>query len=138
MKIYALGIDLGNTAFHLVGLDSSGQVVVRIGVTHTTARLHWEFAGAVDRHGSLQWSTFPGEGSASARARRALDAGSVCEAVCDGDNKNSWGLQNSNLRLDRVASVRSGPQDKIKARSFGERPEVLVPREQRDTPSIQL
>ena len=29
MKIHALGIDLGKTMFHLVGLDASGQVVVR-------------------------------------------------------------------------------------------------------------
>ena len=29
MKIYALGIDLGKTVFHLVSLDSSGQVVER-------------------------------------------------------------------------------------------------------------
>jgi transposase len=29
MKIFALGIDLGKTVFHLVGVDSSGQVVVR-------------------------------------------------------------------------------------------------------------
>ena len=29
MKIHALGIDLGKTVFHLVGLDTSGQVVVR-------------------------------------------------------------------------------------------------------------
>jgi hypothetical protein len=29
MKIYALGIDLGKTLFHLVGLDASGQVVIR-------------------------------------------------------------------------------------------------------------
>ena len=29
MKIYALGIDLGKTVFHPVGLDASGQVVVR-------------------------------------------------------------------------------------------------------------
>src|ERR1700726_2279709 len=29
MKIYTLGIDLGKTVFHLVGLDASGQVVVR-------------------------------------------------------------------------------------------------------------
>jgi transposase len=29
MKIYALGIDLGKTVFHLVGLDASGRVVVR-------------------------------------------------------------------------------------------------------------
>ena len=28
MKIYALGIDLGKTVFHLVGLHASGQVVV--------------------------------------------------------------------------------------------------------------
>ena len=26
MKIYALGIDLGKTMFHLVGLDTSAQV----------------------------------------------------------------------------------------------------------------
>jgi len=29
MKIHALGIDLGKTVFHLVGLDASGQVVIR-------------------------------------------------------------------------------------------------------------
>ena len=29
MKLQALGIDLGKTVFHLVGLDSSGRVVVR-------------------------------------------------------------------------------------------------------------
>jgi sugar (pentulose or hexulose) kinase len=29
MKIFALGIDLGKTVFHLVGLDENGQVVVR-------------------------------------------------------------------------------------------------------------
>jgi hypothetical protein len=29
MKIYALGIDLVKTLFHLVGLDASGQVVIR-------------------------------------------------------------------------------------------------------------
>jgi transposase len=29
MEIHALGIDLGKTVFHVVGLDSSGQVVIR-------------------------------------------------------------------------------------------------------------
>lgn len=29
MELHALGIDLGKTVFHLVGLDSSGSVVVR-------------------------------------------------------------------------------------------------------------
>ncbi len=29
MELHAIGIDLGKTVFHLVGLDSSGRVVVR-------------------------------------------------------------------------------------------------------------
>src|ERR1700720_3722665 len=29
MKLQAIGIDLGKTVFHLVGLDSSGNVIVR-------------------------------------------------------------------------------------------------------------
>jgi transposase len=29
MKLHVLGIDLGKTVFHLVGLDSSGSVVIR-------------------------------------------------------------------------------------------------------------
>ncbi|MGD0909535.1 MAG: transposase [Candidatus Acidiferrales bacterium] len=29
MKLHVLGIDLGKTIFHLVGLDSTGRVVIR-------------------------------------------------------------------------------------------------------------
>ena len=29
MKLQVLGIDLGKTVFHLVGLDSTGKVVIR-------------------------------------------------------------------------------------------------------------
>ncbi len=29
MKLHLLGIDLGKAAFHLVGLDSTGKVVIR-------------------------------------------------------------------------------------------------------------
>jgi hypothetical protein len=29
MKLHAVGIDLGKTVFHLVGLDSTGRVVIR-------------------------------------------------------------------------------------------------------------
>ena len=29
MKLHVLGIDLGKTVFHLVGLDSTGRVVIR-------------------------------------------------------------------------------------------------------------
>ena len=35
MKIFALGIDLGKTVFHLVGLNESGQVVIRKRCTRT-------------------------------------------------------------------------------------------------------
>ena len=29
MKLHILGIDLGKTVFHLVGVDSTGRVVIR-------------------------------------------------------------------------------------------------------------
>ncbi len=29
MKIHTIGIDLGKTSFHLVGLNESGEVIVR-------------------------------------------------------------------------------------------------------------
>jgi transposase len=29
MKLHVLGIDLGKTVFHLVGLDSTGKAVIR-------------------------------------------------------------------------------------------------------------
>ena len=34
MKLQALGIDLAKKVFHLVGLDSSGQVVIRKRCSH--------------------------------------------------------------------------------------------------------
>ena len=53
MKLQVLGIDLGKTVFHLVGLDSTGRVVIRKRCSRPTAGLHREFAGAVDWHGGL-------------------------------------------------------------------------------------
>src|SRR5467141_140069 len=57
MKIYALGIDLGKTVFHLVGLDSSGQVVVRKRCSRTqllafTANLQVQLIGMESCSGS--------------------------------------------------------------------------------------
>src|SRR6202166_3193926 len=57
MKIYALGIDLGKTVFHLVGLDASGQVVVRKRCSRTqllafTANLQDELIAMEARGGS--------------------------------------------------------------------------------------
>ena len=53
MKLQVLGIDLGKTVFHLVGVDSTGRVVIRRMFSYPTAGLHREFAGAVDWHGGL-------------------------------------------------------------------------------------
>lgn len=54
MTLHVLGIDLGKSVFHLVGMDSSGRVVIRKRCSRKqllafTANL----AGAVDRHGVL-------------------------------------------------------------------------------------
>ena len=62
MNIQALGIDLGKNVFHLVGLDSSGQVVVRKRCSRTqlltfTANLR----GTDHRHGGLQRGALSGQ-----------------------------------------------------------------------------
>ena len=45
MKLHVIGIDLGKTVFHLVGLDSTGKVVIRKKCSRTQpAGLHCEFA----------------------------------------------------------------------------------------------
>ena len=54
MEIHVVGIDLGKTLFHLVGLDSTGRVVVRKRLlAQTAAGLHSEHSHAAHRHGSL-------------------------------------------------------------------------------------
>jgi hypothetical protein len=41
MELHTIGIDLGKTVFHLVGLDLRGEVVVRKKfLAHTAAALH--------------------------------------------------------------------------------------------------
>ncbi len=48
------GIDLGKTVFHLVGLDASGQMVVRKRCSRTQLLAFTaNFAGAVDWHGGM-------------------------------------------------------------------------------------
>jgi hypothetical protein len=69
MRLQVLGIDLGKTCFHLVGLDSTGRAVVRKRCSRTpTVGLHREFAGAVDWHGGLQWSPLSRAGAARTRS----------------------------------------------------------------------
>ncbi len=50
MKLQALGIDLAKNVFHLVGLDSSRQVVVRKRCSRTQVLAFGKGAGASNRH----------------------------------------------------------------------------------------
>ena len=57
MEIHTIGIDLGKTVFHLVGLDVRGEVVVRKEVfPQPDSWFYSEPACVLDRHGSLRRS----------------------------------------------------------------------------------
>ena len=48
MNLHAIGIDLGKTVFHLVGLNQRGEVVVRKKFSRTQlAALHCERTGCI-------------------------------------------------------------------------------------------
>ena len=82
MQLHTIGIDLGKTVFHLVGLNQRGEVVVRKKFSrkqllHFTANLQVE----VNWYGSLRRVPLSRAGSARAGSRGAADAGAVCQAV---------------------------------------------------------
>ncbi len=61
MELQTLGIELGKTSFHVVGLDLHGCVAVRKKMSHTpTLALHREPACRSDRHGGLRGGAFLG------------------------------------------------------------------------------
>jgi transposase len=67
MNLYVLGIDLGKTVFHLVGLDSTGRVVIRKGCSRRqllafTANLEVQLIGMEACSGALS-------GAGTARTR---------------------------------------------------------------------
>ena len=60
MKLQVLGIDLGNAVFHLVGLDSTGGVVIRKRCSRTrlpafTANLQAQWLGMEACSGAHFW-----------------------------------------------------------------------------------
>jgi hypothetical protein len=68
MELSAIGIDLGKTVFHLVGVDANGTVVVRKRCSRTQ---QLTFTANIkvgpDRDGGLQRSAFSGPGPPRAR-----------------------------------------------------------------------
>ena len=68
MELHTIGIDLGKTVFHLVGLNQRGEVVVRKKFSRTQLLRFTANAGRIDRHGSLRRRPFSWPGTARARA----------------------------------------------------------------------
>jgi hypothetical protein len=67
MELHTIGIDLGKTVFHLVGLNLRGEVVVRKKFSRKQlAALHGESAGPLNWHGSLRRVPFSRTGTARA------------------------------------------------------------------------
>jgi len=61
MELFTLGIDLGKTTFHLVGMNQRGVVIVRKRFSrHPAVAVHSEPEGGLDWHGSLRRFTFSG------------------------------------------------------------------------------
>jgi transposase len=81
MQLHTIGIDLGKTVFHLVGLNQRGEAVVRKKFSrkqlmHFTANLQVELIGMEACGGSLSRAC-----SERAGSRGAADASAVCQAV---------------------------------------------------------
>src|SRR3984885_13231288 len=82
MELFTLGIDLGKTTFHLVGMNQRGEVVLRKTILSSAAvALYCEPEGEADRHGSMRGIAFSGAGVAGARARGTADSSAICEAL---------------------------------------------------------
>ena len=59
MELHTIGIDLGKTVFHLVGLNLRGEVVVRKRFSRLQLlRFTANRQGPVNQHGSLRWLPF--------------------------------------------------------------------------------
>jgi hypothetical protein len=72
MELHTIGIDLGKTVFHLVGLNLRGEVVVRKKFSRKQL-LHFT--------ANLRRVPLSRAGSARAGSRGPADAGAVCQAV---------------------------------------------------------
>ena len=75
MKLQALGIDLGKTVFHLVGVDLSGRVMIRKRCSRTqllafTVNFQVQLIGMEACSGAHFWG-----------GRCAIDAGAIREAL---------------------------------------------------------
>ena len=87
MELFTLGIDLGKTTFHLVGMNQRGVVMVRKRVSRNQLLRFSEPQGGVDRHGGLRWFPLSWSCSAGAGARGTVNSRSVCEALRENEQE---------------------------------------------------
>jgi hypothetical protein len=75
MELFTLGIDLGKTTFHVVGMNQRGEVVLRKTILSSAAfALYREPEGEADRDGSMRRVVFSRASVAGARARGRTNA----------------------------------------------------------------
>jgi transposase len=103
-----MGIDIAKNAFHVVGLDRRGAIVLRHRWSRGQGRsTTCEHAAVPDRDGGLRWRPSPEPQTATTRSRCAIDAGEIRAALFEGAEK----------RLSRRRSNRRGgaaPDDEIR------------------------
>ena len=84
-QIAVIGIDIGKNSFHVVGHDKRGSIVLRQkwsrGQIEARLRQH---AALSHRHGGMRRGASSRPQARCARARRPVDAGQVCSALCEG------------------------------------------------------
>jgi hypothetical protein len=68
MELHTIGIDLGKTLFHLVGLNPRGDLGTQEVFAQVTVALHGQPAGQVNWDGSLRRSPFSWSSAARARS----------------------------------------------------------------------
>lgn len=84
MKLQTIGIDLGKTSFHLIGMDERGNVVLRRRFSRTQlVQFMSKLENLPCRYGSLLWLRYPRPNLEDARPLRAPHSGEVCSSVCE-------------------------------------------------------
>ena len=80
--VATIGIDIGKNTFHLVGLDQRGNIVLQLKTSR--AQLERRLANVPRWYGGVFWHAPHRSAARSPWPRRAVDPGTVCEAVPQG------------------------------------------------------
>ena len=83
MQISTIGIDLAKSVFQVHGVDAAGKVIITKKLRRSQVLpLFEKIAALPDRHGSVRHIASLGTRAQGAWARRASNAGELCESIC--------------------------------------------------------